>query len=580
MQKKQILAYLWMGVCFVACLSCQKDSKNEKLSLKGTVGGKNYGGILKINQTEYIRSLYPLEIVDIASYQVSTLIYEGLFKFNSTDLTIEPALAESFDVDTSKTIYTIRLRKGIRFHDDECFPDGKGREVTAEDVKYCFTKVCTQSPKNKGFTIFEGLLKGADEYYKASAGGAQPKKEIEGIQVVDKYTIRLYLTRPYSLFTTNLARPFAFIYPKEAFEKYQDEMRIKAVGTGPFMISKIEEGSLILLKKNPHYYRKDEYGNQLPFLDGVRISYIKEKKTELLEFEKGGLDLVTRLPTNEIIEIISKDKDTTNRKFELERVPEMTTQYMIFMTQKGVFKDVNLRKAFSFAINREEILNAVLNGEGEAPGERGVVPPAIKGYDIEKIRGYEYNIDSALYYLRKAGYSDGSKLPTITLHISPEGDRHLNVAQAVARQLKDNLGVEISIQQQPLAQLIERGLKGDFEFMRMGYYADYPSPENFLWLFWGKKVPNSLEEKSYPNMPRFRNVKYDEYYEKGLQASSTEEAYEYFRKAEQILMNEAPILVLWYDEIYRIRKLYLKDCPINPMQYWDFSKTYFTKLPN
>ncbi|MDW8297284.1 MAG: ABC transporter substrate-binding protein [Raineya sp.] len=565
-------------VFFCALLvNCKKGSESKSEDLKEAKGGKMYGGVLKVNQTEYIRSLYPLNIVDVYSYRVSTLIYEGLFKFNPIDLTPEPALAESVEIDETKTTYTIKLRQGVKFHDADCFSDGKGREVTAEDVKYCFTRVCTQDKNNQGFTIFEGLLKGADEYYQASANGNKPAKEIEGIQVLDKYTIRLQLTRPYTLFTTNLARPFAFIYPKEAVEKYKDEMRIKAVGTGPFMISKVDEGSLIILKRNPNYYGKDEHGNQLPFLDGVRISFIKEKKTELLEFEKGGLDLVTRLPTEEIIEILSKDKDTANRKFELERVPEMTTQYMVFMTQKGLFKDVNLRKAFSFAINRQEILDAVLNGEGEAPGERGVVPPALKNYDINKIRGYEFNVDSAIYYLKKAGYTDGSKLPAITLHISPEGDRHINVAQAVARQLKDNLGVEINIQQQTIAQLVDRGLKGDFEFMRMAYYADYPSPENFLWLFWGKKVPNSFEEKSYPNMPRFRNVKYDEYYEKGLQASSIEEAYEYFRKAEQILMNEAPILVLWYDEIYRLRKPNLKDCPINPMQYWDFSKTYFLK---
>ncbi|MDX1904749.1 MAG: ABC transporter substrate-binding protein [Thermonemataceae bacterium] len=557
--------------------TCGGNSNKENNTLKEAKGGKKYGGIFKVNLNEYIKSLYPLNIIDIYSYRVSTQVYEGLFKFNANDLSPKEAIAESYTIDESKTVYTIKLRKGIKFHDADCFEGGKGREVTAEDVKFCFTQVCTQSKNNQGFTIFDNLLKGANDYYNASAGGKKPSKEIEGIKVVDKYTIQLTLTKPYSLFTTNLARPFAYIYPKEAFEKYGEEMRIKAVGTGPFYLAKVEEGSSILLKKNPNYYAKDEQGNTLPFLDGVKISFIKDKKTEILEFDKGGLDMVVRLPTEDIIEISNKAGDSINKKFELERVPEMTTQYLNFMTQKGIFKNKNLRKAFSFAINRQEILEAVLNGEGEAPGEHGITPPVFANYDYNTIRGYEFNLDSAQYYLKKAGYEGGKGLSKIQLHISPEGERQVNVAQDVIRQLKENLNVEIEINQQPISQLIDKGLTGNFDLMRMAYYADYPSPENFLWLFWGKNVPESDKEKSYPNMPRFKNALYDEYYEKGLAATNLMEAYGYFKKAEQILMNEAAILVLWYDEIYRILKPNVKDCPNNGMQYWDFSKTYFSK---
>jgi peptide/nickel transport system substrate-binding protein len=573
---KKIAVFL---IAIATITSCGNGTdKTGSESLKEAKGGKKYGGVLKVNQNEYIKSLYPLNIIDVYSYRVSTQVYEGLFKFNPQDLMPTEALAESYTLDETKTIYTIKLRKGVRFHDADCFEGGKGREVTAEDIKFCFTQVCIQNKNNQGFTIFQGLLKGADEYYAASANGNKPSKEIEGIKVVDSHTIQLELVKPYTLFTSNLARPFAFIYPKEALAKYGEDMRIKAVGTGPFYLAKVDEGSTILLKRNANYYRQDDKGNQLPLLEGIKISFIKEKKTELLEFEKGGLDMVVRLPSEDIIEIFNRAKqDSTNKKFELERSPEMTTQYLNFMTQKGLFKNKDLRKAFSFAINRQEILDAVLNGEGEAAGDHGITPPVFNKYDIARIKGYEYNVDSALYYLKKAGFEGGKGLPTIQLHISPEGERHINVAQAVIRQLKENLNIEVSINQQPVAQLIDRGLTGDFEFMRMAYYADYPSPENFLWLFWGKNVPESEKDKSYPNMPRFKNVRYDEYYEKGLQASTVDEAYEYFSKAEQVLMDEAAVLVLWYDEVYRIIKPNVKDCPNNPMQYWDFSKTYFSK---
>ncbi|MFN3316614.1 MAG: ABC transporter substrate-binding protein, partial [Raineya sp.] len=184
---KNIILFLTISILLPACQGGNSGNSNTS-EIREAKGGKKYGGIFKVNQNEYIKSLYPPNIIDVYSYRVSTLIYEGLFKFNPNTLEPTLAIAESFEVDETNTIYTIKLRKGVRFHDADCFPDGKGREVTADDVKYCFTLVCTQNKNNQGFTIFEGLLKGADEYYKASAGGNKPAKEIEGVKVIDSHT--------------------------------------------------------------------------------------------------------------------------------------------------------------------------------------------------------------------------------------------------------------------------------------------------------------------------------------------------------------------------------------------------------
>ncbi len=575
-----LLTTIFSAFFLVSCGDTKTPDNGATNLPKDAKGGKVYGGVFKLNETEYIKSLYPLSIIDVYSLRTATQIYEGLLKFKQDDLSLMPALAESYSVDETKTIYTFVLRKGVLFHDNECFSGGKGREMTAEDVKYCFTRTCTQDAQNQGFSVFQDVLKGANEYYKASAGGKKPSFEVEGLKVIDKNTIQLTLNQPSAVFLYGLAKPFTFIYPKEAVEKYGSEMRTKAVGTGAFTLASLEENNSIILKRNPKYYQKDKDGNVLPFLEAIKITFIKDKKTELFEFQKGNLDMVYRLPTDYITEATEKAAKAADggiQDFDLQRNPEMTTQYLYFMTKNEVFKDLNVRKAFSFAIDRQKILDYALGGEGEAAGEHGITPPTFKNYDISKIRGYGLNIDSAKYYFEKAGFSGGKGFPLVTLELNAEGNRQTDVAQEIQKQLKDHLNINIKINIMPIAQLLDNGFAGKFNMLKTSYYADYPSAENFLSLFLGKFVPDNDAEKSIPNMARFKNAKYDALYAQAVSSKSEEEANELFAKAEQILMDNAPIIVLWYDEAYRLVKMNVKDFPNNAMQWRDFSGVYLKK---
>ncbi len=247
---------------------------------------------------------------------------------------------------------------------------------------------------------------------------------------------------------------------------------------------------------------------------------------------------------------------------------------LAFHTQNGPFKDINVRKAFSYAIDREYLLESVLNGEGFAPGLHGITPPAFKNYNIDKIKGFTKNEDSARYYLSKAGFPNGKGFPAVTLYLNAEGSRNTNVAVAVQKQLQDNLNINIELSVLPLAQSVEKAIGGNFEFLRIAWQADYPSAENFLWLFNGKTVPADGQTKSFPNIFRYKNDNFDRLYEGALQAKSIEEANGQFMQAEQVLMNDAPMIVLWYDEGYRLIQSYVKNFPNNPMQYRDLSQVW------
>jgi peptide/nickel transport system substrate-binding protein len=579
--KKSFL--LLSTIIFMLLYSCSTpDASDDKTeTLVKAKGDRYYGGVFRLNESEYLKNLFPHNITDAYSYRIACQIYEGLFKFDDETLKVIPALAESYEVSQDGTVYSIKLKQGIFFHDDPCFDGGIGREVTAKDVAYCFTRLCTQNINNQLFSsIFKDILKGASAYYNASRDGRTPDFNVSGIKVLDSYNIQLSLEKPNSLFLVNLSMPGCFIYPREAEEKYGLEMRIKAVGTGPFALTDIDEDISIILKKNPKYHGRDEYGNQLPFLDALTIQFIKDKKTELFEFRKRNLDMIYRLPTDYILEILEESQDNNQGEYleyALQRVPEMATQFLTFNLQDKIFQDINVRKAFSYAIDREKILDFVLNGEGYAPGTHGITPPVLSDYDIDDIDGYTLNVDSARYFLNKAGYRDGKKFPKIELFLNPEGERNTNVAIEIQKQLKDHLNIHIELTILPFAQLIEKSYQGNFGLMRAGWVADFPSAENFLWIFYGDNVPNNKERISYPNIARYKNSTFDRYFNDALNANSIEEANQMFKTAEKVMISDAPIIVLWYDEGYRLIQSYVKNFPNNPMQYRDFSEVYFKK---
>lgn len=553
-------------------------SESAKAERREGLGGRYYGGIFRVNEAEYIKNLFPPAITDVYSYRLASQVYEGLFKFNDQDLSLVNGLVESYTLDSTGTVYTIKLRDQVYFHDDACFAGGKGRKLTAEDVAFCFTQLCTQSAVNQNFSIFSGLLKGADAFYKASATNKQSLKSVEGIEVLDSLTLRLSLTKPNAVFLVNLARPAAFIYPREALDKYGVDMRIKAVGTGAFKMGSVEENTSIVLSRNPLYWGKDHYGNQLPFLEAINIQFINSKKAELFEFKKGNLDMIYRLPTEHIIEILEHNQSGSGEftRFELQREPEMVTQFLTFnTTNHKLFSNPDLRKAISYAIDRDKILTFVLNNEGFAPGHHGITPPVFTDYNITEIPGFRLNVDSARYYLAKAGYPNGKDFPKVELMLNTEGERNTNVAVEIQKQLSDHLNLEVEIGTYPLAQLLEKAYQGNFDLIRSAWYADFPSPENFLWVFYSGNMDAHERNQAYPNIARYSNVKFNKLYEQALKARSLKEANTYFIEAEKVLMQDAPIIVLWYDEGFRLLQSYVKNFPNNPMQYRDFSKVYF-----
>lgn len=539
--------------------------------LKKAKGGKFYGGVFKINESDYFSTLFPPSSVDFISKRIISYMYEGLLSFDDKDLSLKPGLAESFAISDGQKTYTFKIKKNVFFHRSDCFPQGKGRELTAEDVRKCLQFLCSSHVLNNNFHLFKDLIKGGNAFYNGTS------VLVEGIKIIDPYTVQIELVRPSPIFLYLLADPSASVYPEEFLVKHQMDVHSKAVGSGPFFLEKLDEGNSMLLGKNEQYNRSDEYGNKLPYLSGLKIRFLKDKKQELLEFKKGNLDMMYRIPTDHIIEIIEEviSRKGQYGKYDLQRNPEFLTQTLCVSMKSSPTKNLAFRKAISFAINRNYILEAVLNGEGFGPAVYGITPPSFgMDYDIRKIKGYDMNLDSARYYLKKSGHPTQRELRLV---IFSEGERNVAVAEEIQKQLREALNINILIEVMPLSQLILNASQGKPAIYLIPVKADYADPQSFLQHFYGKNIPQDSTRNSYINISHYVNPLFDRYYEKAISASSKEEANKNFMLAEKVLMRDAGSVTLWYDEGYRIVQPNVNNFPNNALQYRDFSEVYFSE---
>ncbi len=571
---KKVIYLLLVSVIVVSCKRGD-GSGYETRTAKGTVF---YGGVFRMNEVEDFRSLYPLNVTEVTSDRITKQIYEGLIKQSQDELTILPSLAEQLEFNSDATVWTFFIRRGVRFQDNECFPDGKGRLITAHDFKYCFELLCTASPENQHFNAtFKDRVIGANEYYQSTIDKKPLAQGVTGIKVLNDSVLQISLMQPFSGFLNILSTPGCWVFPKEAVEKYGIEMRTKCVGTGPFQVKSVNEGESVVLERNPNYWDIDEFGNQLPYLDAIKFSFIKEKKSEFLEFKRGNLDMIFRLPVEMISEILGdfNHAKETNAKFEMQVVPAMSIFYYGFQHQSEAFAKKEVRLAFNYAINRDKIVNNILQGEG-IPGIYGIVPPSFSGYENDKLHGYSYDVDKARKYMAKAGYPDGKGFPKLTLQTnSGGGNRNLQISEAVQKMLKENLNVDVDINVLPFAEHLERLETGKANFWRSGWIADYPDPETFLTLLYGKHVPPNLTDKSYLNTVRYKSEKFDTLFSAAMHELDDRKRMDLYLQADQQAIDDGAILPVFYDENYRLLKPYVKNFPANAMEYRDMTRVYF-----
>lgn len=535
------------------------------------------GGCLKMSIDNEPKTFIAREVTDVYSATVLSQVVECLVSFNPEDLSIRAQLAKSWKVSSDGLSYSFVLRDDVYFHEHEVFGSKEDRKMTVEDVVFSVEKAC--QPNEKGeptsayLTIFSNQLKGAEDFYNRKS------TSIKGLKVKGN-EITFVLNRPDASFISKLANLGAGIISKKIVKANREA---DLIGTGPFVYNdyvKGEPASIILLK-NQDYYLSDAKGNALPYLDSVIFLADNRKLEQLDMFERGETHIINTLPTSRITQMLEgrlKDFNSKPPLMVLNNNALLATNYYFFNMTDARFKDPRVRQAFNYAIDRNQITQYVLRGQANEDGIYGIVPPlssSFPGYDFKGIRatGYSYDPEKARKLLAEAGYPGGKGFGSVNLRVNI-GDIHSAVAEEVSDQIYQTLGINVNIDGSTFEQKDEDARYARGDLFRTAWFGDFVSPETFLGNFYGKSVPKSKNDPSTVNQSRYSNPTFDELFEKARQADNQKERYRLFNEAEKVLLQDPPVIVLWYAGDIQIIYSKVRNLKNNPMGLLDLKEVY------
>jgi peptide/nickel transport system substrate-binding protein len=529
-----------ISILIIALTACTSTSEKKSTTDKKMV--------FYYNEKDGISSLDPAESNNLPHIWICNHIYNGLVQMDDS-LNVLPCIAKSWEILDDGTKYVFHLRNDVFFHDDPCFPNGKGRKVTAYDFEFSFNRLLT-TPNSTAASLLAYIDK-------------SERSEFKPFQSINDSTFVIYLKQPYSVFINILTMKYFSVIPYEAIDYYKKNFGRHAVGTGPFQIKKWDEGSTLILVKNPNYFEKDKDGNRLPYLDAVSISFIKDKETAFIEFLNGKLDLLSGADAINVNEVLDKSgslNKTYASKCYLQKANYLKTDYIGLLVDEKINKQSPLhkkafRQALNYAIDKERLVKYFRNGIG-MPAVAGIIPKGFKSFDTNIVKGYHYNPDKVKELLKEAGYPDGKGLSEITLHITEDYKEQASFLQSQWKEF--NIPVKISIEQPSVFR--QATLLFQYEMFRKNWLADYSDEETFFSLLYSKNfAPYGF------NYTHFKNPEFDLLYEKSLRTIDEKEKIKIYQEMDKIIVDEAPIIPLYYDEVVRLVNPKISGLSLNPV---------------
>lgn len=382
---------------------------------------------------------------------------------------IVPSLAESWDISDDGLEYTFHLRQGVKFHN--------GNDFTAEDVAYTFHRMLTVEGGVN--TEFIDQIKGADELL------AGETDTLEGVEVVDDYTIKVTLKEPFAGFLASISSPGVSIYDSEATEAAGDQFGMDpavTVGTGPFEFSSWSFNNQLVLTRNEDYWKG---ASGLP---GVVIKIIPDTETQSMMFESGELDILDLDYAAD-----SADRFTETYPDQIVQGPRVGIVYFTMNFNKEPFQDVRVRKAVQMSIDRQAILDALYGGRGQV--EQGIFPHGLIGFnpDQEEIK---YDPEAAKALLAEAGYADGFDMEIAA--DSSASDTMTMALEIVSDQLAE-VGIRAEIKNYDESTWLETRKSGELGSFMSTWSADYNDPDNFIYTFFGNEEKTRIRSINYPD---------------------------------------------------------------------------------
>lgn len=502
--------------------------------------------VFKYNESAGISSLDPAFARDQANIWADNQIFNGLIQLDN-NLHIKPCLAKNWVISDSGRTYTFAVRDNVYFHNNEVFADSIGRKMTAHDISYSLQRVLNPKTLSPGAVWLKNIV-------------SLDNNGNYDIQSPDDSTIIIKLKSAFSPFLGRLSMPYFSVVAKEAVEFYGADFSRNPVGTGPFYLKMWKEGVKMVLLKNERYFETIN-GKQLPHIDAVAISFIIDKQSVFLEFIKGNVDFISGIDPSYKDELLLPNGTLNpkyNDKINLLRAPYLNTEYLGFLMKNNkdsILMDKRIRKAINYGFDRNKMMRYLRNNIGVA-GNNGFVPVGMPGFENGETKGYFFSPDSTLSLLKQAGFPNGKGLPVITLSTT---SAYLDICKYI-QQETSKLGITMEIDVHQPASLRQMVANARMPFFRGSWIADYADPENYLALFYSENhCPAGA------NYTHFTSTEIDDLYVQARSETNDSIRTEIYRYMDQKIIDEAPVIVLYYDEALRFASKKVEGLGINSM---------------
>ncbi len=511
--------------------------------------------LVTVNEAK-IKGLDPAQIDDAYSTRESARVYEGLLTYHYLKRPYElvPNLAAAMPtVSEDGCVYTFAIRKEVKFHDNACFPEKKGRELVAEDFVYAIKRVADPRVQSSWFSMLSGKIKGLDAWRSKNKEDVQAAyaEEIEGIKAVDKYTLQFTLTQPWPQFLYILAMNFCYVVPQEAVQHYGAEFLNHPVGTGPFTLEEFNpQLNKLVYSKNPNF--RDKYypseategyqhlladaGKRLPLVDKIITHILPEEQPRWLKFQQGQVDVLDISRDSIASEVVQGQRlvsELQKKEVQLFLEPEQCTTYYAFNNSHTLFKgNEKLRKAMSLAFDEQRYNQLFHNGT--AVLAQSIVPPGLEGYQREYVNPYKKrDLKKAKQLLAEAGYPEGKGLPDITLAVS--SNTHSRQKAEFLQKCMEDINVNVKVVCNTFPELLRKIAQKETMMHSLSWSGDYPDAENFLSLLY--KSDQKIGAGFY-----FSNPSYNMLYERAAIMPPSPERTDLYEQMNRLAAEHVPAI--------------------------------------
>lgn len=510
------------------CISCTENKQSDDRQ------------VFIYNQPNSITTLDPAFAKSQNIIWAVDHMYNGLVQLDS-NLVLQPCLAKSWSISPDGKIYTFYLRDGVTFHPNTLF-DASNRFVHAADVVASFNRLIDTTIYSPGSWLFNGKVRDEAPFV-----------------AVNDTTFEMHLKEPFIPMLNILTMQYCSVMPSELAEQSPQYVARNPIGTGPFKLIRWELDRGLYLGKHDQYFESTATG-PLPKCDAIKVEFIADRKVAFLELlNRNKLDAVSGLESsfiNELLEVNGQLKEKHKDKLHFYKSPYLNFEYIGINTdmlmENHPLRHVQVRQALNYAIDRKSMLASIRNSVG-IPALQGVIPAGLTSYDATFER-YAYNPLKAANLLAEAGYKGGQNMPELTLYTNHD---YLDICTYVA-QYWGKIGVRAKIELLESATLREKMRNGQISLFRASWIADYPDAESFLCMFYG-------ENPAPPNYTRYKNEQVDVWYTQSVQEVDPQERIKLYQSINQRILDDAPVIFLFYDETALFAKSHIQGLETNGM---------------